>query len=287
MIKKRKQRRKHNRLPLFLLLFRSNMVRESVVRSFILKTDGTRNNVQLDIPLTLNPNKNYYLKLLSFRFSNVFCNVIDPIVFSPGGTWTLNGTALPQQVFQTPALVDLTTLYTWFSECCGVLNEEGEEKKYRVALSLNSYGRLEFTLDSSVTSISMTGGCLDTMYFGKVHELIGTGITGGVYTSEQMPSVSSFNSIVLSCSLAGNASFIQTSDGRLQTTSAIASVSAAVNPFELIDYAANQPILFPLNSASIINNFVVEMRDDENQMLTVLPGATTDFNIWFEIIELV
>lgn len=263
------------------------MVREAVVRSFILKTDGTRNNVQLDIPLTLNPNKNYYLKLLSFRFSNVFCNVVEPIIFSPGGTWTLNGQALPQQVFQTPALVDLATLYTWFSECCGVVNEGEEEKKYRIALSLNAYGRLDFTLDSSVTSISMTGGCLDTMYFGKVHELIGNNITGGVYTSDQMPSVSSFNSIVLSCSLAGNASFIQTSDGRLQTTSAIASVSAAVNPFDLVDYAANQPILFPLNSASIINNFVVEMRDDENNTLTVLPGSTTDFNIWFEIIELV
>lgn len=262
------------------------MGRETVVRSFILKTNGTRNNVQLDIPLTLNPNKNYYLKLLSFRFSNVFCNVVEPIIFSPGGTWTLNGQALAQQVFQTPALVDLKTLYTWFSECCGVINEGEEEKKYRIALSLNAYGRLDFTLDSSVTSISMTGGCLDTMYFGNVHELIGNNITGGVYTSDQMPSVSSFNSIVLSCSLVGNASFIQTSDGRLQTTSAIASVSAAVNPFALVDYAANQPILFPLNSTTVVNNFVVEMRDDENQTLTVLPGSTTDFNIWFEIIEL-
>ena len=263
------------------------MVRESVVRSFILKTDGTRNNVQLDIPLTLNPNKNYYLKLLSFRFSNVFCNVIEPVIFSPSGTWTLNGVALPERIFQTPALVDLKTLYTWFSECCGTIEGEEEETRYAITPALNAYGRVSFTLDQSVTSLSMTGGCLDTMYFGNVHELIGSDITGGVYTSDQMPSVSSFNSIVLSCSLAGNASFIQTRDGRLQTTSAIASVSAAVDPFALVDYAANQPILFPLNSASIINNFVVEMRDDENQNLTILPGSTTDFNIWFEIIELV
>ena len=263
------------------------MVHESVVRSFILKTNGTRNDVQLNIPLTLNPNRNYYLKLLSFRFSNVFCNVTEPIIFSPGGTWTLNNQPLPEVVFQTPALVDLNALYTWFSTCCGVVNGEEEEPKYTVKLSINDYGRLAFTLDSSITQISMNGGCLDTMYFGWVKSLTGSSLSGGTFTSEQMPSVSNFNSIVLSCSLVGNSSYIQTSSGTLQTTSAISSVSAAVDPFETVDYAANQPILFPLNSANIINNFTVEMRDDDNNSLTVLPGSTTDFNIWFEIVELV
>lgn len=261
------------------------MVHEAVVRSFILKSSGTRNNVQLDIPLNLNPNKQYYLKLLSFRFSNVFCNVTEPIVFSPGGTWTINGQPLPETIFPTPAMVELTNLYTWFSECCQrVFNTE--EPDYSVKLSINSYGRLDFKLDNNITSINMSGGCLDTMYFGFAHELIGNNIYGGTYTSDQMPSVSRFNSIVLSCSLAGNASFIQTSDGRLQSTSAISSVSAAVNPFDMVDYAANQPILFPLNSTTVVNNFVVEMRDDNNNELTVLPGSTTDFNIWFEIVEL-
>ena len=269
------------------MIYTVQMVHESVVRSFILKSNGTRNDVQLNIPMTLNPNKHSYLKLLSFRFSNVFCNVTEPIVFSPGGTWTLNNQPLPEAIFQTPALVDLTTMYTWFSEQCGVLNEEGEEKKYRIALSINEYGRLAFVLDSSITQISMNGGCLNTMYFGRVESLIGSGLSGGTFTSDQMPSVATFNSIVLSCSLVGNSSYIQTSSGALQTTSAISSVSAAVNPFETVDYAANQPILFPLNSANIINNFTVEMRDDDNNSLTVLPGATTDFNIWFEIVELV
>jgi hypothetical protein len=269
------------------MIYTVQMVHESVVRSFILKTSGTRNNVQLNIPMTLNPNKNYYLKLLSFRFSNVFCNVTEPIVFSPGGTWTLNNQALPEAIFQTPALVDLNTIYNWFSEKCGIARTEGDKTIYNITLSINEYGRLAFALDSTITQISMNGGCLNTMYFGRVESLIGSSLTGGTFTSDQMPSVSSFNSIVLSCSLVGNSSYIQTSSGALQTTSAISSVSAAVNPFETVDYAANQPILFPLNNASVINNFTVEMRDDDNNTLTVLPGATTDFNIWFEIIELI
>lgn len=262
------------------------MVHERVVRSFILKSNGTRNDVQLNIPLTLNPNKNYYLKLLSFRFSNVFCNVTEPIIFSPGGTWTINNQALPEAVFQTPALVDLSSLYSWFSEKTGVA-QAGDKPVYNLTLSINDYGRLAFVLDGNVTQISMSGGCLDTMFFGRVNSLTGNNLTGGTFTSDQMPSVSTFNSIVLSCSLVGNSSYIQTSNGALQTTSAISSVSAAVNPFDTVDYAANQPILFPLNNANIINNFTVEMRDDDNNPLTVLPGATTDFNIWFEVIELI
>ena len=253
-----------------------------VIRSFVLKTNETRNDVTLTIPIMLDPNKEYSMRLMSFRFQNVFCNLIGDITVSPGNSWTYtyNGTnyTIQQSSYLTPALGEVTVLFSWFINIiktqCNCSDEE-------INIMINSYGKIEFSFSSQFSNINFNGGCLSTNYFGMVNT-----ITSNETTSPQMPIVSDFNSILLSCSLTGNTSYVQTNQGNLVNTATLVSVSAALQPFEYVDYAALQLISFPLNSSGNITGFTLELRDDNNNELIVLPGSTTDFNCWLMVVEL-
>lgn len=254
-----------------------------VIRSFILKTNGTRNEVNLTTPVNLNPNKEYYLRLLSFRFQNIFCNLVGSIVVSPGNSWTYtyNGTnyTLPEASYLTPAIGELSVLYSFMSskiqDQCGCTSEE-------IDININNYGKVEFSFGSNFTNINFSGGCLSLTYFGNINS-----ITTNESTSPLMPIVSTFNSILLTCSLVGNTTYVQDANNNLSPTSVICSVSAALQPFELVDYSALQSIVFLLNSGTIITGFTCELRDDNNKDLIPLESATTDFNLWIEIVELI
>lgn len=254
-----------------------------VIRSFILKTNGTRNEVNLTTPVNLNPNKEYYLRLLSFRFQNVFCNLIGSIVVSPSNSWTYtyNGTdyVLPESAFLTPAIAELDVLYSFMAskiqDQCGCADDE-------INISINSYGKVDFSFSSNFTNINFNGGCLDLAYFGNINN-----ITSNESTSPLMPLVSHFNSVLLTSSLVGSTTYVQDSSNNLAPTSVICSVSAALQPFELVDYSALQSIIFPLNSGTIITSFTCELRDDNNQDLITLNDSTTDFNLWIELVELI
>lgn len=252
-----------------------------VIRSFILKTNGTRNNVNLDVPIQLNPNKEYFLKLMSFRFQNVFCNLVGSIIASPNDSWTYDykGTTytLPQASYLTPAIGELDVLYSWLinlirTQC----NCEDDE----ISININSYGKIDYSFSNNFTNINFNGGCLDTDYFGQTGS-----ITSNDSTSNLMPIVSNFNSILLTSSLVSNTTLTQDSNNNLIPTSVICSVNAALEPFEMVDYAAIQQIMFPMDSGTNITQFVCELRDDNNLDLTVLEGSTTDFNLWIEIVE--
>lgn len=252
-----------------------------VIRSFILKTNGTRNDVNLTTPVQLNPNKEYFVRLMSFRFQNVFCNLVGSIIASPNNSWTYTykGTsyALPQSSYLTPAMGELNILYSWLinliqTQC----NCEDDE----VSININSYGKVDYSFSNNFTNINFVGGCLSTDYFGQTNS-----ITTNDSTSPVMPIVSSFNSILLSCSLVGTTSYIQDSNNNLIPSSVICSVNAALEPFELVDYAAIQQIMFPMNGGTNITGFTCELRDDNNKDLTILDGATTDYNLWIEIVE--
>lgn len=252
-----------------------------VVRSFILKTNNTRNEVILNIPLNLNPNKEYFMKLMSFRFQNVFCNFVGNIIASPNNSWTFtyNGTnyTITERRYLTPAIGDITVLLTWLKN---IIVTTANCNENEVNIDINNYGKIEYNFDSNFSNINFVGGCLSTTYFGYTNS-----ITSNNSTSRLMPIISSFNSILLSCSLVGNSCFVQDNSGSLSNTSVICSVSAAIEAFENVDYAAIQEILFPMNSGSSISSFVCELRDDNNNELTILEGSTTDFNIWIEVLE--
>lgn len=252
-----------------------------VIRSFILKTNDTRNNVILAIPVNLNPNKEYFVKLMSFRFQNVFCNLVGSIVASPSNSWTYTykGTnyTINENAYLTPAIGELDVLYSWF---INLIQKQCECGDNEIKININNYGKIDFTFSSNFSNINFNGGCLSTNYFGQINT-----INTNDSTSPHMPIVSMFNSILLTCSLVGNTTYVQDSNNNLVPTSVICSVSAALEPFEMVDYAAVQPIMFAMDSGTNITGFVCELRDDNNNELTILEGSTTDYNIWLEIVE--
>lgn len=252
-----------------------------VIRSFILKTNGTRNNVNLSVPVNLNPNKEYFVKLMSFRFQNVFCNLVGSIIASPNNSWTYTykGTnyTINESSYLTPAIGELDVLYTWL---INMITKQCNCEENEINININSYGKIDFSFSNNFTNINFNGGCLSTDYFGHINS-----INSNDSTSPNMPIVSTFNSILLTCSLVGNTTYVQDSDNNLAPTSVICSVSSALEPFEMVDYAAIQQIMFAMDSGTNITNFICELRDDNNQDLTILEGSTTDFNLWIEIVE--
>ena len=252
-----------------------------VIRSFVLKTNGTKNDVILTVPILLDPNKEYTLRLLSFRFSNVFANLIGDIIISPSNSWTYTYNSvnytIQQASYLTPAIGSLDVLFSWMKN---IIKDQCNCSDDEITIMINSYGKIEFSFSNTFTNINFAGGCLSTNYFGMINS-----ITSNESTSPQMPVVSDFNSILLSCSLVGNTSYVQTSQGNLVNTATLVSVSSALSPFEYVEYSALQVIEFYLNSSGSITSFTLELRDDNNKELVMLPNSTTDFNCWLEIIE--
>lgn len=254
-----------------------------VIRSFILKTNGTRNEINLNVPVNLNPNKEYFIKLMSFRFQNVFCNLVGSIIVSPNNSWTYTykGTnyTITETSYLTPAIGELTVLYTYL---INVIQKQCNCEDNEIIIKINNYGKIDFTFSNNFTNINFNGGCLNLDYFGRINS-----ITSNDSTSPNMPIVSNFNSILLTCSLVGNTTYVQDSNNNLAPTSVICSVNAALEPFELCDFVAVQNIMFQMNSGTNITGFTCELRDDNNKDLTILESSTTDFNVWLQILEAV
>lgn len=252
-----------------------------VIRSFILKTNGTRNNVNLTVPINLNPNKEYFVKLMSFRFQNVFCNLTGSIVASPNNSWTYsyNGTnyTIQETSYLTPAIGELDVLYNWL---LNLIKKQCNCEDNELSIIINSYGKVDYLFSDNFTNINFNGGCLDLDYFGRVQS-----ITSNDTTSKLMPIVSKYNSILLTSSLIGTNTYTQDSNNNLLPTSVICSVSAAAEPFEYLNYSSIQPIMFPMDSGTHVSSFTCELRDDNNNELTMLEGSTTDFNLWLEVVE--
>lgn len=254
-----------------------------VIRSFILKTNSMRNDVILTVPVNLNPNKDYYLKLMSFRFSNVFANVVGDVVVSPNNSWTYTYNnvdyIIPETSFVTPAIAELDVLYNWMKT---VIKNQCNCNDDEITISINGYGKMDCVFSSNFSDINFVDGCLNTDYFAQIGS-----ITSNDTTSSRMPVVSAFNSIILTCSLVNNTAYVQTNENALLPTSVLCSVNAATSPFELVDYSAINNIMFPLSAGSSITGFTVELRDDNNNPLTILPGSTTDFCCWIQVCEVV
>lgn len=254
-----------------------------VIRSFILKTNSVRNDIVLHVPVNLNVNRDYYLKLMSFRFQNVFANLLGDIVISPNNTWTYTynniNYIIPETKYLTPALGELTVLFLWMKTIIKNQCNCGDDE---ITIAINGYGKIDFIFSSNFSNINFIGGCLNLDYFGQI-----SSITSNDTTSLRMPIVSSFNSILLCSSLINNTALVQTSDNTLLPTSVLCSVNAATAPFELVDYSAINNIMFPLSAGSTITSFTLELRDDNNNPLTILPGSTTDFCCWLQVCEAV
>ena len=243
-----------------------------VLMNLMPKSNTTRIEVRLPTPLTLDPSKNNYVQLYSYRYSNVFCNVVEDIVLSPGSSWLINGSTVAEAVIHKPALLSLESIYDWFKT----------NTNNMITPSINNYGRCELTFDASVVSVNITNlGCLNTMFFGYFNQSITTVSTK---ESPQMPSVSNYNNIVLTCSLVGSNTLMTDNNGNFVSSQGLVINESDGSLGDTISWKSNFPILYPINGNQI-STVIFELRDDNNEALTMLDKSITDFNVWAMIVQ--
>lgn len=245
-----------------------------VLMNLMPKSNTTRIEVRLPTPLVLNPSRNNYLQLYSYRYSNVFCNVINDIILSPSNSWTINGSPIAEAVIHKPALLSLESIYEWFKTNTGNL----------ITPSINNYGRCELTFDASVVSVNIPAAdlaCLSTMFFGYFNQAITTVSTK---ESPQMPSVSNYNNIVLTCSLVGSNTLMTDNNGNFVSSQGLVINESDGSLGDTISWKSNFPILYPINGNQI-STVIFELRDDNNDPLTMLDKSISDFNVWAMIVQ--
>lgn len=243
-----------------------------VLMNLMPKSNTTRIEVRLPTPLTLNPSKNNYLQLYSYRYSNVFCNVIEDIVLSPGNSWLINGSPILETKIKAPALLSLEYIYDWLKTNTNDL----------IIAKINNYGRCELSFDVSVVSVSITNlGCLNTMFFGYFNSSI---TTVANVESPVMPSVSNYNNIVLTCSLVGSNTLMTDNEGNFVSSQGLVINESDGSLGDTISWKSNFSILYPINGNQI-STVIFELRDDSNNQLIMLENSLTDFNVWAMIVE--
>ena len=243
-----------------------------VLMNLMPKSNTTRIEVRLPTPLVLNPSKNNYLQLYSYRYSNVFCNVLDDIVLSPGNSWLINGSPIVEARIHKPALLSLEYIYEWLKTNTNNLIEA----------KINNYGRCELSFDASVVSVSITNlGCLSTMFFGYFNQSI---TTVANQESPKMPSVSTYNNIVLTSSLVGSNTLMTDNDGNFVSSQGLVVNESDGSLGDTISWKSNFSILYPINGNQV-STIIFELRDDSNNQLTMLEESITDFNVWAMIVE--
>ena len=324
----------------------------NIIANLIIKFDKTSEQVYLDPPIMLNPNRNYYLKLLSFSYANVFANlvgdlkiqgqlgltlhrntyeeavnvgfIIDPITFPTpqiGGLDTI--TKFVEENIMTQILStfyidspDLRNNFNWFIGNLFTSQEEidnyaGEtyiytdrnKNKYYfrqkpISMGANAQGLMQFDFTEDFNLIYLTGSLMDSIYFGSFGTLAmeteGNGLILPVTptkqftlspTSDYMPSISTYNTILLNISLIGNQTRVTDKNGNIIPTSTVCSISSAGDAFKLIEYTALQPLIYSINQGSMISQFQIYLRDDNNEELVQLPGSYSDVQVWFQILE--
>ena len=243
-----------------------------VLMNLMPKSNTTRIEVKLPVPLTLDTTKNNYLCLMAYRYSNVFCNVLSDIVISPGSSWLINGSSISEAKLKAPALLSLEYIYDWFKTNTNDL----------ITAKINNYGRCELTFDVSVVSVSITNlGCLSSMFFGYFNQSITTVSTK---ESPKMPSVSDFNSIILTSSLVGGNTLMSDNDGNFISSQGIVINESDGSLGDTISWKSNFQILYPI-LGNEISSVIFELRDDNNKPLVILNESITDFNVWAMIIQ--
>ena len=65
----------------------------------------------------------------------------------------------------------------------------------------------------------------------------------------------------------------------MTSSSALYVISSVADPYSMIEYVALQPIEFPINNVSSLTNFQFKLKDENNNDLRLLDGATPDFSV--------
>lgn len=264
-----------------------------VLKSIVGRSDNSKIVVQLPEPLQINANKRHALQLYSFIYSNAFANIISKNSYdmkvSPNGSWSLsyNGTALtfPEATFTTPAIGEIKDITDFIAKHINdyikttlSLPQDVEVIKFEET----NFGRMKIIFSAECTDINFNyQSILSSDYLGKFND----NLTSPETTSPKMPTVAPFNRVNLNCSLVGNSSYVMNENGQMVPSQVIASLNSAGGAFEMFDWAANVPVIYPINLSNSLTGMQFELRDEFNKALSQLPDTTCDFSVWIAILE--
>ena len=230
-------------------------------------------DVNLPTNLTFDPNKIYYLQLYNLSYSNVWANIKQNLYISPGSSWILDGSPVPEVIIPAGSLYSLETIYEKIKEATNDAIE----------ISINDSGKCVMIFNGLTTiQINQTDlGILNTPYCGVFDQAITSVLTP--VTSSQMASVSDFNKLLLNCNICNSSTYITYND-KVNTTTALLSVSSQGKPYEYIEYVSRVPLLYPI-SLTNLQRIIISLKDENNNELTQVPQTNSDFYVWISINE--
>lgn len=206
----------------------------------------------------------YFLKLLSVTFANVFKNVDISL--------EVNGT-----VFASPGIYSIEDLIKAYNQSAGA---------GKMGLNTNT-GKL-FIENDGGSNLTITSSNFLQSNLGGNFTLPVTLTPGQIIYSNTVPIISSYNYFILtSQSIHNNAYSNNINDNIMTPTNILYSFSSAIEAFHLKTWVSVEPVEFEI-SQNILNKVDFEIRtgNDEGLENEIVPGSSTDFHIFAQIISI-
>lgn len=230
-----------------------------------LKSDDSKIDCTFTQAIHLNLQKyRYFLKLLSVSFANVFKNV--DISLEVDGT-----------VFATPGIYSIEDLIKAYNQSAGA---------GKMGLNTNT-GKL-FIENDSGSNLTITSSNFLQSDLGGNFVLPVTLTPNQIVYSTTVPIISSYNYFILTSQSIHNNAYTNNQNENIMTPSNVLySFSSAVEAFHMKTWVSVEPVEFEI-SQNILNKIDFEIRtgNDEGLEDEIVPGSTTDFHIFAQIIRI-
>lgn len=264
---------------------------ETVANIFLKSDSAFEFNEISQVPIVLDNNSyNYYLCLYSFSFLNCSPNVYDHLKFDYKITTEVEGVETIQAyskditpgIYDTDDLIDLLNSY------------------FRTTIGITDYYPLKFVINPITERTELFYSTTDatTLNITKIEIIMNTNSilnnelfrfdtntnisfdsSHTYYQSSKSFRISTYNNVILtSSSIPGLVSLYGNENG-ITSSAALYVISSVADPYSMIEYVALQPIEFPINNVSSLTNFQFKLKDENNNDLRLLEGATPDFSV--------
>ena len=264
---------------------------ETVANIFLKSDTAFEFNEISQVPIVLdNNNYRYYLCLYSFSFLNCSPNIYDHLKFDYSITYEVEGVETTQTfskditpgIYDTNDIIDL--LNSYFKTTIGAVDY------YPLKFVINPITeRTEIyysTTDATtlnVTSITITMNNNSILNNDLFRFNLTSNLTfdsnNTYYQSTQAFRISTYNNVILTSSSIPGLVSLYGNDSGVTSSSALYVISSVADPYSMIEYVALQPIEFPINNVSSLTNFQFKLKDENNNDLKLLDGATPDFSV--------
>lgn len=238
-------------------------------------------------------NFNYYLKMLSVGFSlvdpNLFTGINDTLIAKLYNSSTLAyrdiGYVFDEGLYDLPKLVQIFN---------GLFLKSGEE--YYAKLTYNEYqARLSLRIypdvlnadgfDSVIFSLSANQSFLQNKILGfsqwnGLTQSLTMNSLNSVITALSIPVIQSYNRLILKTNLVKNNTYITDpyNKGLAIRTNALLAFSSVGTAYSYKERYSFSELLFPID-ATRIDEIRFSLTGENNEILKVSEGNTTDFNI--------